>query len=448
MRYLSTVWQIRPTAETEPTRLIGHWLVVARVLWSTTIIAVLAVFAAGLPRTYAVASSLRPETQTALAHLGIAPTINALTIVSLDSVMMLGFTAFALFIFLRRSDDWMVMFVSVMLVLTCMLYTAPAFEAPVPDFVIALLAAAAEVGQVAFVFLFPDGRVVPRWAWMILLPLPLWRVAMWAVEYLPHYRALQPSGEDFYVIPQDVRDLSLFLALLTFGIVAQVYRYRSRSDPMRRQQTKWLILGAATTVVIVGGYVLAVNSLPTASDDAARALLLRLAGRTANHLALFCLPVALMFSILRYRLWDIDTVINRALVYGTLTGTVALMYGILVVGFQFVFHSVTESDELALVVSTLATVLAVRPARGYIQRVIDRRFYRSKYDAARTVAAFASAVAVQPDLESLSEQLLTVVNETMHPSEVSLWVWLPGGDHAHEHLVSLAPAIVEDASMP
>lgn len=424
------------------THLHGRALTLARATWATLVLLVLGVFVMGLPETVRQAQALKPETIAGLAQLGLSPSFNAIYMCVLDALTLLGFVAFAVLIFWRRSDDWMVMLVGLTLLLTGMLYTAPPFEAAVPLLLLALLAGLAEVSQIAFVLLFPDGRFFPGWSWLLLLPLLVWRPAMWGLVYLPHFVALQAqgqtSGEDFYYIPQDTRDLALFLALLVVGVIAQVYRYRRRSTPVQRQQTKWLVLGVSMTVAVVGTYVLAINVMDV-PEAGGGALIVRLLSRTINHVALLCLPIALTFSILHYRLWDIDRLINRALVYGTLTGLLALFYGGSVVVIQAVIHAMTGDEQppaLLLIASTLATAALVQPLRRHIQQGIDQRFYRHKVDATRTLEAFSASLRQEMDLTELRRRLISVVEETVEPAEVSLWLARPdvaasrdGDDH-------------------
>jgi hypothetical protein len=400
-------------------------------VWFTLVLLVIAVFVMGLPETFRRAQVLRPETVAGLAQLGLTPSFNAIYICTLDSLTLLGFVVFAALIFWRRPDDWMIMFVGLTLLLSGMLYTAPSFEAHVPLLLLAFLAGLAEISQIAFVFLFPDGRFFPWWSWLLLLPLLVWRPAIWGLDYLPHFLTRQAqgltSGEDFYVIPQDIRDLVLFLALLVVGIVAQVYRYRWHSTPIQQQQTKWLVLGVGVTAAVLGAYVLAIN-LINVPEAGGGALIVRLLSRSVNHVALLCLPIALTFSILHYRLWDIDTLINRALVYGTLTGLLALFYGGSVLVIQSVVHAITGRERppgILLVVSTLATAALFQPLRRRIQQGIDQRFYRHKFDAARTLEAFTASLRHEMDLSEVSERLVSVVEETMEPTEISLWLAPP-----------------------
>jgi hypothetical protein len=135
------------------------------------------------------------------------------------------------------------------------------------------------------------------------------------------------------------------------------------------------------------------------------------------------LPVAVGIAILRHRLYDIDVVINRALVYGSLTISLALVYIGLVVSLQYVFRALTGGgSQLVIVASTLAIAALFNPLRRRNQSFIDRRFYRNKYDARKTLEAFSAKLRDETDLEALKDDLVGVVRETMQPAHVSLWL--------------------------
>jgi hypothetical protein len=139
---------------------------------------------------------------------------------------------------------------------------------------------------------------------------------------------------------------------------------------------------------------------------------------------LLMLPISIAIAILRSRLWDIDTIINKALVYGSLTALLAAVYAGLIIGLESLagLFSRQSTQPPVIVVSTLAIAALFQPLRSRIQRLIDRRFYRRKYDAVRTLEAFSATLRNEVDLATLSEQLLGIVEETMQPAHVSLWL--------------------------
>jgi len=202
-----------------------------------------------------------------------------------------------------------------------------------------------------------------------------------------------------------------------------LYRYRYVSTPRRRQQTRWAIFGVVITVAsnIVPRllYYLVLSPLSHGSP-LAFALEIELI-----MYPMLAIPATLGIAILSSHLWDIDVIINRTLVYGTLTTTLALVYVIMVFAIQFLLHGMINrafNSEVSIVGSTLAIAGLFQPLRHRLQQAIDRRFYRRKYNAARTLAALSATLRDEVNLSQLREQLLTVVEETMQPTQVSLWL--------------------------
>jgi hypothetical protein len=199
--------------------------------------------------------------------------------------------------------------------------------------------------------------------------------------------------------------------------LAQVYRYKRVSTLAQRQQTKWVFFG---TVAALAGYG-AFQALDLLLQSAPLASLL---GNNAFFVLSLLIPISIAVAVLRHRLYDIDILINRTLVYGSLTATLVALYfvgGIVVL--QRVFVLLTgQQSTLAVVASTLLIAALFIPLRRRIQAFIDRRFYRSKYDARKTLEAFSAKLRDETDLEALSSDLVGVVRETMQPEHVSLWL--------------------------
>jgi hypothetical protein len=202
-----------------------------------------------------------------------------------------------------------------------------------------------------------------------------------------------------------------------------VMRYR-RSRGAVRQQIKWIafaasFVGLLASITVVSTLVFAPESLQTAGTQPLWLELLQ----DVELLSLAGVPVAVGFAILRYRLYDIDVVINRTLVYGSLTAMlVAVYYGSVVV-LQYIFRALSGGEsQLAIVASTLAIAALFNPLRRRVQAFVDRRFYRCKYDAVKTLEAFNARLREETDLDALGRDLMGVVREAIQPEHVSLWL--------------------------
>jgi hypothetical protein len=233
-----------------------------------------------------------------------------------------------------------------------------------------------------------------------------------AVENPLGMEALRGVGTNSAVGP--VESVLYGLGILA---AASLFTRMRRARGVERQQLKWF---AYATVVLVGGVVFAFTI-----SEATGLRWVGEAGYALTMVGLVGLPVAVGIAILRYNLYNIDLIINRTLVYGVLTGTLVTVYIGGVTATQAIFHALTgqeEQPQLAIVISTLVIAALFNPLRRRIQGFIDRRFYRRKYDAAKTLEAFSSKLRDETDLEALSDDLVGVVRETMQPAHVSLWL--------------------------
>jgi hypothetical protein len=237
----------------------------------------------------------------------------------------------------------------------------------------------------------------------------------------------------------------VWVAVAGTCIYGQVYRYRRISSPAQRQRTKWVILGVSAALVgyLGVGVVQTILSLPpTAAYVAPPQLAALLISAAVADIFVMLIPLSIGIAILRYQLFDIDVLINRALVYGSLTGLLTGVFVALYFGIVLLLHALLlalagpgaqqniVASTLAVAASTLAVVALFQPVRRRLQTGIDHRFYRRKYDAARTLEAFGGGLRREVDLMDLGERLVAVVRDTMQPSQVSLWLRASEGTEA------------------
>jgi hypothetical protein len=279
-------------------------------------------------------------------------------------------------------------------------------------------------GLVAFtllILLFPDGR----------LPSPRWRRVSWTAVgalllYLP-LQALEPGPADSFILPERVNPLGVspslwaalkpltwaafsFLALCYLAALLSLLVRLGRARGDERQQIKWLIFPAW----LYGVFLILFYIAAFAVDEVIMGI-----GLALGQLAIAGMIIAIAFAIFKYRLYDIDIIINKTLVYGALSGTLALVYFMSVVLLQQVFPA---DSPITIVLSTLAIAALFSPLRRRIQNAIDRRFYRWKYDAQRILAAFGIRMRDEVELERVSKALLDTVNETIEPTHIILWL--------------------------
>ena len=422
-------------SSTTNTRLSGSWLAIARVVWLVLVVPSLGLFVLGLPVYYqhllrvcgdpTVCSSL-PWVLTvkglqALSTAGVSIRVYALLCTIFSALITAIWCAVGFLMYWRRSDDWLALLAALFLVTST---TTPSSGNPTyalalayPAFALlfSLVSFLGGVSLAGFFLFFPNGRLIPRWMGVILLLAIIEAFLSTFPSPVSSFNTNWPAG--LYLLVTGAIYVSL--------IFSQLYRYRRVSTSLQRQQTKWIILGATAVVAF---YLLTfVLSLlfpslqnPNSSSGVAVAAIVL---NFLFSVVFLSIPLSIGFSILRYRLYDIDVLINRALVYGSLTVLLALLYFGLIVALQSLFQGVFhQSNAVVIVVSTLVIAALFQPLRHRIQAIIDRRFYRRKYDAARTLAAFSATLRNEVDLASLSEHLVAVVQETMQPTHISLWL--------------------------
>ncbi|HEU5440238.1 MAG TPA: hypothetical protein VFU88_13190 [Ktedonobacterales bacterium] len=273
-------------------------------------------------------------------------------------------------------------------------------------------------------FLFPDGRLPSR-RWRPIFWLDVAALASTALSDLLRPGPLEQVGARQPIInPLGIPAIAplleagdtighvLIIPLVLTAIASLIVRYRHAQDA-QRQQIKWFVYGAALMALII-----AVTTIVFPEQS--------VGGSIGFAVAFVMLPLGAGIGVLRYRLYDIDVIINRTLVYGSLTLLLALVYFASVIGMQQLVRLVSgtqaENNPLVIVLSTLLIAALFQPLRRRIQATIDHRFYRSRYDAARTLERFAASLRGEIELAELGEHLVGVVEQTMRPAHVGLWL--------------------------
>lgn len=408
---------------------------IARALWLTMAGVAFWLFIAAMPyhaehlhvlcQTILCDSSQTPSQVAQELHdIGLTTGFFTTYTIVIESIFGLFYVAIAALIFWRKSDDLMALLAAAFLI---------AFVLAIID-ISQVLQQSSEglrwlaagmgfLGEMSFplcFYLFPNGRFVPRWTRWLLLGWFLWGIT----EYLLPDKSYRLTS--WFNVLEGVA----FAAGLGSIVISQIYRYRFISTPTQKQQTKWVVFGMVPALVgffcagfvgfIVPNMLLPVFSQPTSTLP----VVLSIVANGCIYLVLLLIPLSLAIAVLRYRLWDIDSIVNKALVAGLLSLLLAAVYVGLIIGLESLVGRVEApiTQPIVIVVSTLAIAALFQPFRRRIQEIIDRSFYRSKYDAARTLEEFNARLSNQVTMSQVREHLLSVVQDTMQPTYVSLWL--------------------------
>src|SRR6266567_4134076 len=391
-------------------RLSGYWLVLARVVWIAVVVLILALFVASIP---AFTALLQNACTTAACYALIPPysmkqyqaaglSVNFVLIYSyaLTVFALLAFLAIGAVIFWLKSHDFMAFYTSFALVTFAMTFNSGSLLGLVPAWwlPIQIISFFGSVAFGTFLYLFPNGRFVPRWM--------RWLVGGWVI-----YSGVVYFFPDSWLNTFWFTDL-LFAGLLVSLLMAQVYRYRQVSSQVERQQTKWVVFGMSICVIglVLVNLLYFSNPLSLFHSGPLSDLIVG----TVLQVFVLLIPLSIAFAILRSRLWDIGII--------------------------------SQDNSVAIVLSTLVAFFIAQPLRKRIQAFIDRRFYRSKYDTAKTLAAFSATLRHEVDLDDLNRQLVAVVQETMQPTHVWLWVRPPAHDGTQRAPWRATPPVSSEGS--
>ena len=367
-----------------------------------------------------------------IADLGLTRQAYAGYITTLDMLVLVTHMLIAAVIVWRRSDERVALFVAFALLTNgaiasfYRLYAGNEIDGGWRT-LLNLITVAGLSSSVILPYIFPDGRFVPR-ATVVLSV--MWTIQVTLAVFWPELPVSIPS----WPLYQQVLVLLVWAAS---GLIAQLYRYVNISNAVQRQQTKWAIAGLTAAVLGPVGYFVTAVIVPTMSGPRVSnvlyqrigasffsvSFLYQLLGLTLLSLLLIIFPLSFAIAILRYHLWEIDIIINRTMVYTTLTGLLMLIYVVSVVLLESVFRLfVGDGTSLAVVVSTLTITALFTPLRRRVQDFIDRRFYRRRYDAQKILSAFARSVRDEVEMQRLAEEIISAVGHTMQPAHLSLWL--------------------------
>jgi hypothetical protein len=321
----------------------------------------------------------------------------------------------AALIFFRRSKDRLVLLACIMLLCMATIITRPGDSvrsveaqwlqvAYMSIYIIGLIAVC------IFLHLFPFPIYIPRWSGVLAIgfsaAMVIWYFVLavgWPIRQLP---TLVVAG---WIIS---------------GISLQIWRYARVSDVTRRQQTKWVVYGLTCAGVGFLAFNYLVPALvPTVMRPGNARVVYVLLGVAIEYAMLNALPISLGLSTLRFRLWDVDRIAFRAIVYSGLTAGLAVLYFSTVLLLQQLFREITRTQSvIGVVITTIAFGLLFNPIRQRAQALIEQRTYRRKYNAAQTLARFSNVAQHEVDIDKLSNALLASVDEAMQPEHVSIWV--------------------------
>ena len=397
----------------------GRWLFLARLGWLVVVVLALGLFFGSISEQYHSLINfddpdLTPGTVRAnLEAAGISTGFYAMYLLLLNVPSAMVWAGVGVIIFWRRSDNWMAILTSLCLILfgTFSLNDGPkalADHYPAVGLPVHLLQLFGTVSLAFFLYLFPNGRFVPRWA--------RWVILFWIAHEVAYYLFPESVFNTDRSFP--LLDIVLLSAFTCIALGAQVYRYMRMSNPVEREQSRWVVFG-----LVAGGLGALAFNVPLQSSIAQFSSPYALVIDAGFISSMLMIPLTIGVAILHHRLWDIDVIINRTLVYGFLTATLVAGYFGGVVLLQQLFIVITgQKSTLAVVASTLLIAALFDPLRRHIQSFIDKRFYRRKFDIRKTHEAFAAELRDETNLDALSDDLVEVVRETMQPAHVSLWL--------------------------
>jgi signal transduction histidine kinase len=389
-------------------RLEGPWLTLTRVVCALVALLTVGSFIVGLSQRFAQVNTLSdtdvpngwtPEAfQTALTQLGLSIGAYHTYRLALDLTFALCFFTVAAVLLWRNSNDWMALFAALALLSFGALWPTNTDELarayPAWAWLFTVEDQLSLTFLLVFLCLYPTGRFVPRWLG--------WLLVIWVASGI--VGALAPS------LPDELNVLQL-LGFLGVALVAQVYRYRRRSDAIQRQQIKWLVFGFGLTLALVVALLALGAIFPSLDRPGTAGLLYEAAGAAIGAVLFLPIPLCVSVALLRYRLWDVDILINRTLVYGALTACVVGIY-ILVVGYLGALFRTSGNLAISLL-ATGVVALLFQPLRGWFQRGVNRLLYGQRDEPYLVVTHLSQRVESSLTHETILPTIVETVAQAL-----------------------------------
>jgi GAF domain-containing protein len=396
-----------------------------------------------------ITSSLPAAELAILQQVGMQLSEYAILRAGLEWIVAVSFGAAAFVIFWSIRDDGMALLVATAL-LTFGGTVFPVIAIPSLQGFVRFIQIIGIATAGLTIFLFPNGRFIPRWTRPLAFVLGVWLTAMLvfpevtssvgSIEWLnPVHSVIRLiawllgtdiSVESFNHAVQTVRTLgfvSMLIGGFGAGAAAQIYRYLHTSDPVERQQTKLVVFSLAVAVVSSLLYYLPPVFLASLREPGSARWIFQTAGQFVFSITLVLVPLFLLIAVLRYRLWDVDILINRTMVYGLLTSVLAIVYFASIYILQALVRAVTgQGSDWVLVGSTLVIAALFRPLRDRVQIFIDRRFYREKVDYRRAFIDFGREIRTLIELPELQRTLVNRVTELLHIRYAAIYLRVAG----------------------
>ena len=401
-----------------------RWLPFIRIIWVACALMLITGFFLGLaPHFQALRvpclADCTPYAMTLteanlLTEWGLSLELYAAYMIGSEIYLALVFSIPAIMIFWRKSTDWIGVLASLSILFIGLVVMAEEIRALVRVYPSLYLASEAliSVGVLLLMllfYLFPNGRFAPRWLGYFVAVSSL---IILTPPFLPEAGPRSASGNLIVT--------AVGMSNVVVGFVSQLYRYRRVSSTTQRQQTKWALLGIIS-MFTMAMYWTAFAEYSTLPAGRPRLLFGLTALPQAVGLGFF--PISVVIAMIRYRLWDVDLIVRRTLVYALLTGLLALVYFGSVTLLSSLFTAVSgEQSALTVVIATLGIAALFNPLRHRLQTAVDRRFFRQKYDAQQVLARFAQTARDEVSLEALTAELTRVIQETIQPEQAAIWI--------------------------